>query len=40
MINDSADDWGTAVSQPSARFDIVAQFAKIERNCLASMAGA
>jgi hypothetical protein len=33
MIKDSTGDWGTAASQSSARFDIVAQFAKIERNC-------
>jgi hypothetical protein len=39
MINDSAGDWGTATSQSSARFDIVAQFAKIESNCLGSMGG-
>jgi hypothetical protein len=39
MINNSAGDWGTATSQSSARFDIVAQFAKIESNCLGSMGG-
>jgi hypothetical protein len=33
MTDDSTGDWGTAASQSSARFDIVAQFAKIERNC-------
>jgi hypothetical protein len=37
MIMDSAGPLGTAASQSSARFDIVAQFAKIERNCLGSM---